>query len=108
VRRNLVQDLPLQTTTHRYLLAVLAGLGHEIIEVPTAWHPRYSGKSKFGSMRLISSAIGFTRACWWFYTAKRPIFPIRPVKEMLMTLSTSFNLEKGVVSDSVKRGIARL
>lgn len=91
VRRDLLEDLPLEITTHRYLLAVLAGQGHHVTEVPTPWHPRYSGKSKFGSMRLVSSAIDFARACWWFYTEKQPILPIRLINGLIYPIPNLFH-----------------
>ena len=68
VRRDIVAQLPLEVTTHRYLLAVLAGWGYHITEVATPWHPRHSGKSKFGKGRLISSARDFVKLWWWFQT----------------------------------------
>ncbi|MBV9389786.1 MAG: glycosyltransferase family 2 protein [Chroococcidiopsidaceae cyanobacterium CP_BM_ER_R8_30] len=71
VRRDVLTALPLDLITHRYILAVLAGWGYRITEVPTPWHPRYSGKSKFGRGRLISSAIDFWQLWWWFQTKGR-------------------------------------
>lgn len=71
VRRDLLAALPLDLVTHRYLLAILAGWGYSIAEVPTPWHPRYSGKSKFGRGRLIASAIDFWQLWWWFQTKGR-------------------------------------
>jgi glycosyltransferase involved in cell wall biosynthesis len=67
VRRDLLAQLPVETITHRYLLAVLAGQEYKIAEVPTLWHPRHSGSSKFGKGRLVSSGLDFLRVCWWFY-----------------------------------------
>ena len=72
VRRDLLAFLPLEVITHRYLLAILAGWGYHIIEVPTPWHPRHSGKSKFGRGRLIASAADFLRVWWWFQTTLNP------------------------------------
>lgn len=66
VRRDLLAQLPIEKITHRYLLAVLAAQGHRITEVPTPWHPRYSGKTKFGKKRLVTSAIDFIRVWFWF------------------------------------------
>ncbi|MBW4615769.1 MAG: glycosyltransferase family 2 protein [Desmonostoc vinosum HA7617-LM4] len=79
VRRDLLLEVQIEVTTHRYLLAILAAKGHRIIEVPTPWHPRFSGTSKFGRKRLISSAIDFSKAWWWFYFQHRPILPLRYV-----------------------------
>lgn len=61
IRRDLLSAELLDKTTHRYLLAVLAGQGHQVTEVPTPWHPRYSGKSKFGPGRLLSSGMDFLK-----------------------------------------------
>jgi len=73
VRRDLVANLPIEKITHRYLLAVLAAQGHRVTEIPTPWHPRYSGQTKFGKGRLIYSAIDFAKLWWWFQTEGRKI-----------------------------------
>ncbi|NEP53652.1 MAG: glycosyltransferase family 2 protein [Moorea sp. SIO3C2] len=67
VRRDLLTSLPIEKITHRFLLAVLAGQGYNITEVPTPWHNRYSGVSNFGRKRLLKSAMDFSRVFWWFY-----------------------------------------
>lgn len=66
VRRDLLVALPLERVTHAYLLPVLASLGYNIIEVPTPWHPRQAGKSKFNAKRLLPSALQFLQLWWWF------------------------------------------
>ncbi|MDF5722578.1 MAG: glycosyltransferase family 2 protein [Rhizonema sp. PD37] len=73
VRRDLLLSLPIEKITHRYLLAILAAQGYRVTEVPTPWHPRYSGQSKFGKGRLVSSSIDFCKLCWWFQTEGRRI-----------------------------------
>ncbi|OYQ64818.1 family 2 glycosyl transferase [Pseudanabaena sp. SR411] len=70
VPRELVAVLPMDVITHRYLLAVLAGFGYHIAEVPTPWFPRYSGYSKFGKRRLLSSSVDFLRAFRWFISKR--------------------------------------
>lgn len=72
VRTDLLSELPIELITHRYLLAILAAQGHEVIEVETPWHPRYSGKSKFGKSRLLKSALDFSKlSLWWFFIARK-------------------------------------
>jgi dolichol-phosphate mannosyltransferase len=66
VRRDWVAKLPLQIITHRYLLAILAGLGSTVTEVTTPWHPRHSGTSKFGRKRFLTSAFNFMVTWLWF------------------------------------------
>jgi glycosyltransferase involved in cell wall biosynthesis len=66
VRRDQVAQLPLQVITHRYLLAILAGIGFNVIEVTTPWHPRHSGTSKFGRKRFLTSAANFIATWLWF------------------------------------------
>lgn len=73
VRRDLLANLPVEKITHRYLLAVLAAQGYNVTEVATPWHPRYSGSSKFGKKRLLTSAIDFVKLWWWFKTEGRLI-----------------------------------
>jgi|GEM_PF-5562799 len=66
VRRSLVAELPLNVVSHRYILPVLKGKGYNVIEVPTPWNPRYSGKSKFGKKRFIDSALTFSKLLLWW------------------------------------------
>ena len=74
IRRDLLSEQLLDRATHRYFLAVLAGQGCKITEVPTPWYPRYSGKSKFGPSRIISSALDFAKLLvWWVIQQVRPI-----------------------------------
>ncbi|MBE7385114.1 MAG: glycosyltransferase family 2 protein [Leptolyngbya sp. SIO1E4] len=70
VRRDIVSRLPVTLITHRFLLAVLAGQGYNVIETPTPWFPRFSGVSKFGRKRLLTSARDFLRVLGWFYVAQ--------------------------------------
>lgn len=70
VRRDLISPELLDLTTHRYLLAALAGFGHTIIEVPTPWHTRYSGTTKFGKGRLLTSSLDFIKLLSWFIQFK--------------------------------------
>ncbi len=67
IRRDALATLPLELITHRYLLAILSGMGYRVTEVPTPWYPRFSGVSKFGYGRLVTSSLDFVRVLVWFY-----------------------------------------
>lgn len=54
-RREVVESLNLRSSWHRYIVAIATQEGYRITEVKTTWHPRKSGKSKFGFGRLISA-----------------------------------------------------
>jgi dolichol-phosphate mannosyltransferase len=90
VRRDLLMSLPLDKITHRYLLAVLAGYGCRIVEVPTPWHPRHSGTSKFGRKRLVSSAIDFAQVCQWFFIENRRLFPLNYMSAVRSAIVVGF------------------
>ncbi len=79
VRRDLLCNLPVELVTHRYLLAILAAQGYHVTEIPTPWHPRYSGTSKFGKGRLISSALDFVKLWQWFRNEGHLINQAHPV-----------------------------
>lgn len=79
VRRDILSNLPVERITHRYLLAILAARGYHVTEIPTPWHPRYSGTSKFGKGRLIASAIDFIKLWQWFHTEGHLINQAHPV-----------------------------
>ncbi|MEM6255885.1 MAG: glycosyltransferase family 2 protein [Cyanobacteria bacterium P01_D01_bin.156] len=76
VRRDTLLGLPIHLITHRFLLAVIAGLGYQVNEVKTPWYPRFSGSSKFGKKRLLVSAKDFLTVAAWFYLG-------RPLKQCL-------------------------
>jgi glycosyltransferase involved in cell wall biosynthesis len=84
VRRDLLVNLPIETITHRYLLAVLAAQGYNVTETATPWHPRYSGSSKFGKKRLLTSAIDFVKLWWWFQIKGR--FLTRPQRQQIASV----------------------
>jgi dolichol-phosphate mannosyltransferase len=80
VRREQVAKLPLRIVSHRYLLAILAGIGYKVTEVPTPWHPRHSGVSKFGRKRFLTSALNFAASWIWLQTKGRQYRDLPPVK----------------------------
>ena len=51
------KDLNITAEGHRYIPAVLSHLGYKITEIPVEHHPRYSGKTKYGSGRLFRGSI---------------------------------------------------
>jgi dolichol-phosphate mannosyltransferase len=90
VRRDLLVSMPIDQITHRYLLAALAAYGCNITEVPTPWHPRYSGASKFGRKRLISSAFDFIRFCRWIFIDNRRLFPLNYISAIRSAFTVGF------------------
>ncbi|NES97245.1 MAG: glycosyltransferase family 2 protein [Desertifilum sp. SIO1I2] len=75
VRRDILTQLPIERITHRYLLAVLSGQGYRVTEVPTPWHTRFSGQSKFGFGRLFSSGRDFLLLlAWWYSSQSSPTY----------------------------------
>ena len=56
MRRNVLSDLNLRSDWHRYLAIIANHKGYKITEVKYHEYPRKSGKSKFGSSRIL---IGF-------------------------------------------------
>jgi len=71
VRRDLLLEIPIEKVTHRYLLAILAAKGYTVKEVRTPWFSRYTGTSKFGKRRLVTSMIDFVNAYRWFFVQRR-------------------------------------
>ena len=94
VRRDLLSNLPLEQVTHRYLLPILAAQGYHITEVPTPWHPRYSGKTKFGKKRLISAGIDFVKLWLWFQTQGYLINQIDAVPTVAQSKNLAVNSKK--------------
>lgn len=57
-RRQVLETLPpLRADWHRFLLHIAAHQGYRIGEVRTNWHPRQSGRSKFGVSRIPKSLL---------------------------------------------------
>ncbi|MBE9070972.1 glycosyltransferase family 2 protein [Leptolyngbya cf. ectocarpi LEGE 11479] len=90
VRRDVLMGLPIQLITHRFLLAVLAGLGHRIGEAKTPWHPRFSGTSKFGRKRLVTSAKDFTKVVLWFYLGRPLMYIPQCIAKAMAVLKYDF------------------
>ena len=53
-RREVLDDLPLRSDWHRFVLMVAASKGYRIGEVQTNYYPRQAGKSKYGFFRIVS------------------------------------------------------
>lgn len=52
-RREVIESLPpLRSDWHRFLLHIAAHQGYRIGEVPTPWHRRRAGRSKYGLARI--------------------------------------------------------
>lgn len=90
VRRDVLLGLPIELITHRYLLAVLAGLGHSVVEVSTPWHPRFSGVSKFGKKRLFTSGRDFLQVVAWFYVARPLVKRFKAILNLKPALKKRF------------------
>jgi glycosyltransferase involved in cell wall biosynthesis len=88
VRRDIMAAVPLEIVTHRYALAVLSGWGFNVTEVPTPWHPRHSGVSKFGRKRLYTSAIDFIKTWRWFSREGYAWKPVIAERKVLTSMAT--------------------
>ncbi|MBI5956615.1 MAG: glycosyltransferase family 2 protein [Chloroflexi bacterium] len=51
-RREVIEELPLRSDWHRFVLMIAAAKGYKIGEVKTNYYPRKQGKSKFGFSRI--------------------------------------------------------
>jgi glycosyltransferase involved in cell wall biosynthesis len=70
-RREVIASLPpLRSDWHRFLLHLAAAQGFRIGEVPTVYHPRRAGRSKFGLMRLPISLLDVL-VVWFLITFSR-------------------------------------
>jgi len=52
-RREVIDVIRLRSDWHRYVVVLAAGRGFRVKEVPTTYHPRHSGRSKFGRKRIV-------------------------------------------------------
>jgi glycosyltransferase involved in cell wall biosynthesis len=52
-RREVIETIHLRSDWHRYVVVLAAGKGFRFKEVLTTYHPRHSGRSKFGRKRIL-------------------------------------------------------
>jgi glycosyltransferase involved in cell wall biosynthesis len=52
-RREVIEAIHLRSDWHRYVAVLAAGNGFRVKEIPTSYHPRHSGRSKFGRKRIL-------------------------------------------------------
>lgn len=52
-RREVIEVIRLRSDWHRYVVVLAAGKGFRVKEIPTSYHPRHSGRSKFGRKRIL-------------------------------------------------------
>ncbi len=70
-RREVVEALPpLRSDWHRFLLMIAAHQGFRVGEVPTPYHPRKAGRSKFGIGRIPISLLDVL-VVWFLLTFSR-------------------------------------
>jgi len=70
-RREVIESLPpLRSDWHRFILHIAAHQGYRIGEVPTIWHKRRSGRSKFGIGRIPISLLDVL-VVWFLLTFSR-------------------------------------
>ncbi|HEY63639.1 MAG TPA: glycosyltransferase family 2 protein [Caldilineae bacterium] len=70
-RREVIEALPpLRSDWHRFLLMIAAHQGFRVGEVPTPYHPRRAGKSKFGIGRIPISLLDLL-VVWFLLTFSR-------------------------------------
>jgi len=70
-RREVIESLPpLRSDWHRFLLMIAAHQGFRVSEVPTPYHPRQAGRSKFGIGRIPVSLLDVL-VVWFLLTFSR-------------------------------------
>lgn len=52
-RREVIDTIHLRSDWHRYVVVLAAGRGFRVREIRTSYHPRHSGRSKFGRKRIL-------------------------------------------------------
>ncbi len=75
-RRACLRELPLRSDWHRFLVMVWAAQGFRCGEVPTNWHPRHSGRSKFGKLgwaRVWAMVFDIVGIKLYFATRDKPL-----------------------------------
>ena len=52
-RREVIETIHLRSDWHRYVVVLAANRGFRVKEIRTSYHPRHSGRSKFGRRRIL-------------------------------------------------------
>lgn len=88
-RREVLQDIPLRSDWHRYILILAAAQGYTIAEVPVNYHPRTIGQSKYGIERLPISFLDVL-VVWFLLTfSRRPMLFFGGIGLATVTVSLS-------------------
>jgi glycosyltransferase involved in cell wall biosynthesis len=56
-RREVIDTVHLRSDWHRYVVVLAAGRGFRVREIRTSYHPRHSGRSKFGRKRILRGVL---------------------------------------------------
>ena len=73
VRRDKLDDLLLLSDWHSVFIGLLAARGCRIREVPTQWHPRKFGRSKFGGRRFLHATAAAISCRAYLTFGERPL-----------------------------------
>lgn len=72
-RRIVIQNIRLYGEMHRYIPALASWKGFSITEIPVRHYPRHTGRSKYGSSRLIKGVLDLITVKFLTRYASRPL-----------------------------------
>jgi dolichol-phosphate mannosyltransferase len=73
IRAQALEGVQMRPGWHRFLLAILVDRGCRVVEVPTAWHSRRAGKSKFGVSRFPGALADIIAVKYHLSCRRRPL-----------------------------------
>ena len=85
-KREAVKDIFLKKDEHRYILPLLKEKGCTIAEVPVAYLPRQSGKSKYGVTRIPTGILDMVALKLELMFGERPFRPLGMASLALISL----------------------
>ena len=91
-RREIIDDLPLRSDWHRFIYMLAASQGYKVTEVKTGYHPRTSGKTKYGLMRIPVSFLDVIGLKFQLVFSKKPLLFFCGVGSILIGISLIFGV----------------
>lgn len=86
-KREILTNISLFSDAHRFLPTILKLEGFKVGEVKVKHRPRFSGKTKYGTLRIVRGFLDLLSILFWYKYSKKPLHLFGTIGISIITLS---------------------